>query len=268
MSNTELETLSSARAEAQKQWNTNPCGALPTESYDRDFFSRVEQDRYRQQYWQRGFLDYTSFSGKEVLEIGIGLGTDLKQFARHGANCHGVDITQRHIELTRLNFELDGYPVDVREADATRLPFADNSIDCVHSFGVLHHIPDVDKVLREIVRVLKPGGVFQSAVYHKYSIATVALFGRALLTGKLFKIGVEGVLATIEMGADGVNIKPYVRLYSKRDWCETVERHGLRKRLLGVRQVMFSRITFLNIFRPLEANLGWYVTGVFVKPDA
>lgn len=268
MTSAETTRSLSARAEAQKQWNTNPCGALPTEEYDQDFFSRAERSRYRQQYWQRDFLDYKSFSGKEVLEIGIGLGTDLKQFARHGANCHGVDITQRHIDLTRLNFEIEGHQVDIFKADATELPFANNSIDCVHSFGVLHHIPDIDKVLQEIVRVLKPGGVFQAAVYHKYSLSTATLFGRALLSGQLFKIGADGVRATIELGADGVTIKPYVRLYSKSGWRKTVERHGFRTRRIGVRQVMFDKSTFLNLLRPFEANLGWYVAGIFVKPDA
>ena len=74
----------SARVEAQKQWNTTPCGALPTASYDRLFFERVEADRYHQQYWQRDYFDYQSFRGGRVLEIGVGLGTDLKQFARNG----------------------------------------------------------------------------------------------------------------------------------------------------------------------------------------
>lgn len=268
MSDSDTEQLGDARAQAQLQWNTNPCGALPTETYDIDFFDRVEEERYRQQYWQRDYFDYKNFAGKDVLEIGIGLGTDLKQFARHGARCHGVDITERHISLTRLNFELSGYPVDVREADATHLPFDDNSIDSIHSFGVLHHIPDVDKVLAEVARVLKPGGVFQSAVYHKYALATATLFVRAALKGTLFRIGWDGVLATIEAGADGKTIKPYVRLYSAEEWRKKVESHGLTTRKIGVRQVTFVKFTIFNLFRPFESLLGWYVAGIFVKPAA
>src|SRR5712671_4436206 len=100
-----------AREQAQAQWNTNPCGAVPSAEYDRDFFDRVEEERYRQQYWQRAFFDFTAFPGGRVLEIGVGLGTDLKQFARSGASCFGADITDTHLDLAARNFELEGFPL-------------------------------------------------------------------------------------------------------------------------------------------------------------
>lgn len=254
-----------AREEAQKQWNANPCGALPTEEYDLEFFRRVEADRYRQQYWQRGFFDYSSFSGRKVLEIGTGLGTDLKQFARHGAECYGVDITDRHLELTRLNLAAEGLPVQLVKADATALPFDDESFDCVHSFGVLHHIPDVEDVLREIRRVLKPGGVLQCAVYNLYSFQTGFLFLHAAVKGKLFRLGVNGVLGTIERGADGIATKPFVRLYSKRRWRRTVAAAGFRTEKVAIRQLHDDTLRLVNWLRPLEGLLGWYVCGKFKK---
>ncbi len=55
--------LASARHEAQKQWTANPCGALSTGVLDKAYFDAVEAERYRQQYWQREFFDYTSFAG-------------------------------------------------------------------------------------------------------------------------------------------------------------------------------------------------------------
>ena len=253
------EGLSEARAQAQAQWNANPCGAVEGDEYDREFFERVEKERYRQQYWQHDFFDYTSFAGKRVLEIGTGLGTDLKQFARNGADCHGLDITDRHLELTAKNFAAEGYPVTLRKGDATAIPFPDNHFDCVYSFGVIHHIPDVDDVVREIRRVLKPGGVFQVAVYHTYSIHTLALFGRALLKGQFFKLGIAGVLATIERGADGRVIKPYVKLYSRSGLATLLSAQGLAVEQVGVRQVHFESMRFLNSFRRFEKSLGWYV---------
>ena len=147
-----------ARIEAQKQWNARACGELPGDKQSVDYFDAVARDRYEQQPWMHDYFKYECFAGQHVLEIGIGQGTDMMQFAKGGAICHGVDITQNHLKLTALNATLRGYEVDLHESDATRLPFADNTIDCVYSFGVLHHIPEIDKVVREIYRVLKPRG--------------------------------------------------------------------------------------------------------------
>lgn len=258
-------TNDDARVNAQRQWNTNPCGSLPTDAEDRPFFDDVEANRYRQQYWQRDWMRYDRFAGKKVLEIGIGLGTDLKQFARAGADCHGVDITDRHLELTERNFAVEGLPVKLFNADATELPFADNTFDCIHSFGVLHHIPDVDRVLAEAYRVLKPGGFLLTAVYHKWSIAAASRFTRAILNGNLRRIGTDGVLAQIEKGADGVHIKPYVKLYTKGDWRKTNEDAGFTTRRLTARQIHSQTFDFVNRLNFLEGLLGWYVCGEFVK---
>ena len=258
--------LEDARQQAQAQWNANPCGAVDTTDYDRAFFERVETERYRDQYWMRDVFDYRSFRGKRVLEIGVGLGTDLKQFARAGAECYGADITDTHLELTARNFELEGLSVDLRKADATRLPFPDGYFDCVYSFGVIHHIPDVEAVIGEISRVLKPGGVFQVGVYHRFSTQTALLFLGALRHGQLSKIGVAGVLATIERGADGVAIKPYVRLYSRRLLHRLLRGGGLQPTRTVIRHVRHDDIPILNHLRRFEMLLGWYVCAFASKP--
>ena len=258
--------LEDARQQAQAQWNANPCGAVDTTEYDRAFFDRVERERYRDQYWMRDVFDYESFRGKRVLEIGVGLGTDLKQFARAGAECYGADITDTHLELTARNFELEGLSVDLHKADATRLPFPDGFFDCVYSFGVIHHIPDADAAVSEVTRVLKSGGIFQVAVYHRFSIHTAFLFLYALLHGQLTKLGVAGVLATIERGADGVTIKPYVKLYSGGHLRRLLRAAGLRPKRTVIRHVRFDDIPVLNHFRRFEMLLGWYVCAFARKP--
>lgn len=248
-----------ARIQAQAQWNANPCGAIPTDAYDRGFFERVEQERYRQQYWQKDFFDFQSFRDDKVLEIGVGLGTDLKQFARSGADCFGVDITEKHLALARRNFEIDGFDVKLQRADATKLPFPDNFFDCVYSFGVIHHIPDARLVVNEVYRVLKSGGVFQVAVYNLFSIHSLFLFLRAVLRGEIGRLGVPGVLATIEKGADGITLKPYVKLYSSRELKRLLEEQQFTIRKFGIRHVSFDSSTLQNVFRPLERLIGWYI---------
>ena len=260
--------LQHARIHAQAQWNASPCGALPTDVYDRQYFEKVEADRYRQQYWQKEYFDFTSFRGGRVLEIGVGHGTDLKQFARNGASCYGVDITDKHLSLTKQNFAAEGFVAELKQSDATKLPFADNCFDCVYSFGVIHHIPDVKTVLAEVHRVLKPGGILQIAVYHLFSVHTLTLFLRAIMTGAIFKIGVAGVLSTIESGADGVQVKPYVKLYSKGGLTRLLEHERFRVLKMGVRQVNFDNSRSMNLFRRFEKMIGWYVCALVAKIDA
>ena len=63
-----------------------------------------------------------------------------------------------------------GLHPDVQEADAEALPFSDASFDMVYSNGVLHHVPDIAKAIREVFRVLKPGGIVYLLLYHRNSI--------------------------------------------------------------------------------------------------
>jgi ubiquinone/menaquinone biosynthesis C-methylase UbiE len=209
----------SARSEAQKQWNSRACGELPGDKQSVSYFDTVALERYRQQPWMHNYFKFEQFVGQKILEIGIGQGTDMMQFAQSGAVCHGVDITENHLKLTALNATLRGVSVDLHEVDATELPFPDNSIDCVYSFGVLHHIPEIDRALSEVHRVLKPGGKIMIGLYYKWSAYHLfwKLLANGIRNGWLFTKGYAGLLATIEMGADGVNIKPYVRLYSKSE---------------------------------------------------
>ena len=188
-----------SRTHAMKQWNAIACGELPGDKSSVEYFLRVEQDRYGQQPWQNSYFGFERFAGKRVLEIGVGQGTDLMQFARGGAACVGVDITMNHLQLTAKNFELQGKNVELYEADATRLPLADSSIDVVYSFGVIHHIPDADAVVREMHRVLRPGGKVMVACYYKWSAFHLfsKILNNGLRCGWLFTKGYDGLLLAI-----------------------------------------------------------------------
>ena len=104
-----------------------------------------------------------------VLEVGCGLGTDGAQFAKAGANYTGIDLTDAAVDLARRRFELFQLPGTFRVADAERLDFPDNTFDIVYSHGVLHHTPDTAAAVREIHRVLRPGGKAVVMLYHRDS---------------------------------------------------------------------------------------------------
>jgi ubiquinone/menaquinone biosynthesis C-methylase UbiE len=258
--------IETARTEAMKQWNARACGELDGTKDSVEYFSRVEADRYAQQPWQHDYFRFADFAGKDVLEIGIGQGTDLLQFGKAGAHCHGVDITDNHISITRRNFEVHGIPVDIRKIDATTLPFPDASMDCIYSFGVVHHIPEAEKVIAEAHRVLRPGGMLYLALYYKWSAFYLytKLLRDGIVRGWLFTKGHDGLLATIEMGADGVKIKPYVALYSKKQMRNLISAFEVDD--ISVHQLHREQIPAPirwmvpdSMVRWLDGKLGWYV---------
>ena len=261
-----------AREEAVKQWSANPCGGVGGDETSLAYFLEVERSRYEQQPWQRARLRFEQYTGRRVLEIGVGLGTDLVQFAKAGAVCHGIDITDRHLELAARNFALRSLPVTLKKCDASRIDFPDGYFDVVYSFGVIHHIPDAAAVLREIHRVLKPGGKCLIALYHTYSLFHLYMvLVRGLFLGGLLRLGYDGLMATIEGGADGVSIKPYVKVYSRREAKALLA--DFRPVGVSVHQIELGRFrasragrVLAPILRRLEPLFGWYVVGEGVKP--
>jgi len=156
----------------REYWNEHPCGTQFTdlEWGSKQFFDEVERHRYATQPFMKEIMEFDRFPGKQVLEIGCGLGTDLLQFARAGAVVTGVDLTSRSIELVKKRFALEHLSVDARVSDAEHLPFDDGSFDVVYSFGVLHHTPNTQQAIEEVYRVLKPGGRIIIMLYHKRSV--------------------------------------------------------------------------------------------------
>lgn len=101
--------------------------------------------------------------GGAALEIGCGRGSGveviLQQF--HAAHVCAIDLDSLQVERARkrLQGKYDGQFVLI-QGDAEQLPLEDASFDAVFDFGVLHHVPDWQRAIAEIGRVLKPGGTF------------------------------------------------------------------------------------------------------------
>lgn len=152
-------------------WQAHPCGTKfsDAEMGTREFFERVEAHRYAKEWHIAEAADFAGARGLRVLEIGCGLGTDGAQFARAGAAYTGVDLTAAAVELAQKHFELLGLRGEFHTADAENLGFPDASFDLVYSHGVLHHTPDTAGAVREIHRVLKPGGRAMVMLYHRGS---------------------------------------------------------------------------------------------------
>jgi len=96
------------------------------------------------------------------LELGCGTGFFTLNLKLAGVldEGHVTDLSPGMVEVAQRNARSLGFDVAGRVADAERLPYDDDSFDLVIGHAVLHHIPDVELALREVLRVLKPGGRF------------------------------------------------------------------------------------------------------------
>jgi SAM-dependent methyltransferase len=98
---------------------------------------------------------------REVLEVGCGIGVGPVNLARtHGCRVTGVDRSEEMIEWARRRAREHGVDdrVELRLADATALPFDDDRFDIAYAESVLGFVDDPARALREMARVVRPGG--------------------------------------------------------------------------------------------------------------
>jgi SAM-dependent methyltransferase len=168
-------------------WDSEPCGTgEPTaEAGSPEFFAQLELERYRREPVIKEFAAFETHRGQRVLEVGCGAGTDSLQWVRAGARHTGLDLSLQSIRMARRHLGVHGLTGKFCEGDAERLPFADNSFDVVYSWGVIHHTPNMRATIKEIHRVLRPGGVIRIMIYHRLSWVTWRLWVRhGLLAGR------------------------------------------------------------------------------------
>jgi SAM-dependent methyltransferase len=181
----------------KEHWEQAPCGdgLSPAERGTDRYFADIEAAKDRLEPYVHRFAAFDSWAGRDVLEIGCGVGTDTVRFARAGARVIAVDLTETAVNLTsdRLAAErLDGMAL---VADAEALPFRDASFDLVYSWGVLHHTPDTPRAVSEAARVLRPGGMARVMLYNRHSFFAVGVW---LLRGLARGASLADAVATVE----------------------------------------------------------------------
>lgn len=160
-------------AAVKEFWDSHPCQSdLSQAEARRKYFEEITQNRYEKREWHVPTVaKFDSFRGKDVLEIGCGIATDGLEFARAGANYTGIDLTPHSIALARERFEIFDVPGRLEAVNAEdAIPFPDGSFDHIYSFGVIHHSPKPENIVREMHRVLRSGGTFTVMLYNRSSI--------------------------------------------------------------------------------------------------
>jgi len=268
-------SLAQEKLRAREQWGQDPCGAEYDREHElgtREFFDEIERHRYNEYAaWMPRFMGFEDFRGARLLEIGCGMGTDLLQFSRGGARCVGIDLTPRSIEITQHRFKLYGARGAFMISDGEHLPFCDESFDVVYSNGVLHHTPDTEGAIREVHRVLRPGGTAKVMLYHRNSlnywleiVVRRGVLGAEFLRGR----SAEEIMSRVIEYSDH-EARPLVKVYSRR------EARALFKMFkdvkVDVEQLTRAELRFLSplvserMLERLRRRIGWNVIVTAIK---
>lgn len=200
----------------------------------REFFEEIDRRFFGASPFFHGnppfadLIPYESLRGKRVLEIGCGLGSHSELLAEAGCKLTAIDLTARAVELTSRRLILKDLATDVREMDAERMEFASREFDFVWSWGVIHHSAQTNQIVREVARVLKPGGEFRFMVYNRRSFDACTKLARGQLTGKALR------------GMSRADILSYytdgflARFYDREQLRARIEENGLTSKSIAV----------------------------------
>lgn len=125
----------------------------------REYEQKTEQSAYMNLLRSKYTFDrwVERLAGKRVLDLGCGHGNTGQRLAAERCFVIGLDLSMQFVCRTRErvgNYDMAGWI----QGDAENLPFLDESLDAVVSFGTLHHLPHPQRAVAEISRALRPGG--------------------------------------------------------------------------------------------------------------
>ena len=250
--------LTEAKIAVQKYWDSAPCGStdagVPPD--DPAFFRSHARMRYQREPEIVPFANFEAWKGRQVLEIGVGMGADFVRFRQAGARPTGIDLSRESLKLACRNAAVNQVTRTLANADAESLPFADEKFDLVYSWGVLHHTPDTPRALDEVYRVLKPSGECRIMLYHRRSLTALQcylLYG--LRQGRPFAPLPELIAAHIQCPGAKAYTQDEIRVLFKRFRDVTIEPvvtlYDLR---LGRR--LFAPRWMLHL---VPKGLGWFL---------
>ena len=218
------------------------------------FFDDLDDYRFDKLRYLPQLVDFSSFRGQRLLEVGCGIGTDLLRFAEGGARVTGLDLSQTAIDLAGRNFALHGATADeLRVANGEALPYADGVFDVVYGHGVIQYTADPAGLVRECARVLRPGGTGIFMVYNRVSWLNAL--------SKVMKVPLEHEDAPV---LRKFSIGEFRRLLAPFAEARIVpERFPVKSRLHGGWKGLVFNTCFVGAFNALPRSwvrpLGWHL---------
>ena len=202
-------------------WETHPMRydwkeKLPHAEFSKEFFLEIDRRFFSnaKEYllWREipfdTLIDFGSLKKKDVLEIGVGNSSHAQILAQHSKSFTGIDITDYAIKSNLQRFNIFNLQGKILKMDAEKLAFPDGSFDFVWSWGVIHHSSNTERILKEIWRVLRPGGEAIIMVYHRgwwnYYFTELV---RGIVSGELLKT--SSLHTSAQLHTDGALARYY-----------------------------------------------------------
>jgi ubiquinone/menaquinone biosynthesis C-methylase UbiE len=155
--------------DVKKFWDARPCNVQHSkkELGTKEYFDEVEKKKL---FVEPNILDFSQFPlyrGKRVLEVGCGIGTAAINFARHGADYTGFELSEKSLQIAQRRFEVYGFPGNFYQGNAEQLDqyLPAEQFDLVYSWGVIHHSPNPEQIIKQIAKFVKPDGTFKLMLY-------------------------------------------------------------------------------------------------------
>jgi 2-polyprenyl-3-methyl-5-hydroxy-6-metoxy-1,4-benzoquinol methylase len=173
-----------ATAEDVKQyWDRRPCNIRhsPKPIGTREYFEEVEKRKYSVEPHIPAFANFAHWRGKDVLEIGCGIGTDSVNFARNRANLTIVELSSESLAITKKRLEMEHLQANLINGNAEELDELlppEKRFDLIYSFGVIHHTPHPERVIKAIAQRLKPNGELRLMIYARHSWKVLWIYAR------------------------------------------------------------------------------------------
>jgi len=225
----------------------------------REFFQQLDEYRYDKLNYLPRLVDVSTYQGKSLLEVGCGAGIDLVRFARAGAVVTGIDLSTTAIELARKNIEQNGLKADLWVMNGESMQFPDNSFDVVYAHGVLQYTADVEKMVAEIHRVVKPGGEVVVMVYNRNSWLN--------LMRRVTKVSLEHEDAPVLKKYSISELKQFLKPF--KNYRIIPERFPVKTKLhSGWKARLFNDVfvgTFNLMPKALVRPLGWHLMAFATK---
>lgn len=258
-------------------WNKRPCNIRHStkEIGTKEYFDEVEKRKYFVEPHIPIFADFHKWSGKKVLEIGCGIGTDSINFVRNGADLTCIELSEESLLLCKKRFEVYNLQAEFHSGNAEQLTSIvyPRYYDLVYSFGVIHHSPYPEKIIKQIGYYMNKHTEARIMLYSKYSWKALEFF---ITNGWRFWFNWN---KTIQYHAEAQLGCPVAYTYTKssirkllKDYkIVSIEKvHIFPYRIADYIQYQYKKrwifkILPKSIFSWLESVLGWHYLITFKK---
>jgi ubiquinone/menaquinone biosynthesis C-methylase UbiE len=246
--------------EVENYWDSRPCNIKHSnaEVGTIEYFNEVERRKYFVEPHIVDFANFDNWSGKKVLEVGCGIGTDAVNFARNGAVYTGIELSKESLTLAKKRFELFNLTGTFLKGNAEELDnvLEDVKYDLIYTFGVLHHTPNLSLALKQIRNYCHEKSTIKIMVYalnsYKQKMIEASLdqpeaqyccpIANAYTRDEITEILKESGFKIIRIYQSHIfpyQVEPYKNYkYLKQPWFETMP---------------------AEVFEVLEKNFGWHL---------